>query len=150
MMTKEAKRKYDRERLKKYYRKNLRKERARRKKYRIENKETVKSSNQKWRAKNRERILWGGAKLRARRKKIIFNIEISDVVIPKVCPVLGIKLRRGKGCVSPTSPVIDRITPKLGYVKGNILVVSHRANSIKQNATPDEIIKVGKFYKNLI
>jgi hypothetical protein len=44
---------------------------------------------------------------------------------------------------------IDKIVPALGYVKGNVIIVSNRANIIKNNATPEEILAVGFFYKNL-
>ena len=48
------------------------------------------------------------------------------------------------------SPSIDKIIPEKGYVPGNVIIVSMKANMIKSFATPDEIIKVGKFYKNLL
>ena len=46
-------------------------------------------------------------------------------------------------------PSIDRIIPKNGYVKGNIIVVCCRCNRIKNDATPDELIMIGTFYKNI-
>ena len=46
--------------------------------------------------------------------------------------------------------LIDRIDPKKGYVKGNIIVVSMRANRIKTDATVDEIRKVADFYEKLL
>ena len=45
---------------------------------------------------------------------------------------------------------IDRIDPKKGYVKDNIIVVSMRDNRIKTNATVDEIRKVADFYEKLL
>jgi hypothetical protein len=56
--------------------------------------------------------------------------------------------RTGSG-ILPDSPSLDRVIPELGYVQGNVIWVSHRANSIKQNATAEEILAVGQFYKNL-
>ena len=46
------------------------------------------------------------------------------------------------------SPFFDRIYPKKGYVKGNIVIVSYKANRIKTDATVDEIRKVADFMKN--
>ena len=46
--------------------------------------------------------------------------------------------------------LIDRIDPKKGYVKDNIIVVSMRANRIKSDATVDEIRKVADFYEKLL
>jgi len=48
------------------------------------------------------------------------------------------------------TPSIDRIDPKKGYVKDNIIVVSMRANRIKNDATVDEIRKVADFYEKLL
>lgn len=91
------------------------------------------------------------AKMRAKKRGLPFNIELVDVPIPTHCPVLGIPIlvssQRGN---CPNSPSIDRIIPHLGYVKGNVLVVSVHANRIKTNASPDEILKVANFYDQLI
>ena len=48
------------------------------------------------------------------------------------------------------TPSIDRIDPKKGYVKDNIIVVSMRANRIENDATVDEIRKVADFYEKLL
>ena len=47
---------------------------------------------------------------------------------------------------------VKRLTkgPNKGYVKGNIIVVSMRANRIKTDATFDEIRKVADFYEKLL
>lgn len=36
-------------------------------------------------------------------------------------------------------PSLDRVVPSLGYVKGNVRVISFRANRIKSDATADEL-----------
>lgn len=36
-------------------------------------------------------------------------------------------------------PSLDKIIPKLVYVKGNVWVVSNKANRIKSNATIEEL-----------
>lgn len=91
------------------------------------------------------------AKHRAKKRGLPFNIDLMDVEIPSHCPVLGIPIlvssQRGN-CAN--SPSIDRIIPSLGYVKGNVLVISIQANRIKTNATPEEILLVAKFYDQLI
>lgn len=91
--------------------------------------------------KNPSKILWLSAKDRAHKNHEPFNIEVSDVIIPKKCPILDIKLKRGRGVHCETSPTIDKIIPKLGYIKGNVQVVSHLGNLMKQNATPKCLLK---------
>jgi len=88
------------------------------------------------------------AKARAKKAKLPFDLKLEDVVIPEVCPLLGIPIveghMKGKQGPSPNSPSLDRIRPELGYVKGNLWVISHRANIIKQDATPDELELIAK------
>jgi hypothetical protein len=114
-----------------------------------ERREILKARTKAWRYKNPSRSIWMNVRLRAKAKDIPFDIEIEDIVIPEYCPVLGCKLKTGPGKLVANSPSLDRIIPALGYVKGNIIVISHKANMIKSNATPEEIIQVGNFFKRL-
>lgn len=82
------------------------------------------------------------AKQRARRLNIPFNLEESDIVIPTHCPLLELELCRGNGIVSPSSPSLDKIVPEKGYVKGNVWVISARANQLKSNASLSELKKL--------
>lgn len=41
---------------------------------------------------NYVKYLWRQAKIRSKEKKMEFNIELSDIIIPIFCPVLGLKL----------------------------------------------------------
>lgn len=60
--------------------------------------------------------------------------------MPAVCPVLGIPLFKGTGGPTMNSPSIDRKVPSMGYVKGNIQIISQLANGMKQNATPEQLL----------
>lgn len=82
--------------------------------------------------------LWNAAKGRAEKSGVPFLITPEDVKIPEKCPVLGIDLVRGKGRSAASSPSIDKIIPELGYIPANVIVISHRANQIKSNGTPEE------------
>lgn len=93
-----------------------------------------------FRLKNQEKILWRQARRRAREKKLSFSITVKDIVIPKVCPVLGIEINSSG--TRDYWPSIDRTKPYLGYVKGNISVISYRANRIKNDASADELRKI--------
>ena len=73
-----------------------------------------------------------------------FDIELDDIVIPEVCPVLGIPINvsLGRGRRKPDSPSLDKFIPEKGYTKGNIAVISWRANWLKNNGTTDEWLKI--------
>jgi DNA-binding MarR family transcriptional regulator len=92
------------------------------------------------------------AKNRAENKDLPFNITRQDIadVWPKddYCPALRIplKIKGGNKISTDNSPNLDRVIPILGYVKGNIAVVSKLANSIMSSARPSEVIKVGKWF----
>lgn len=78
-------------------------------------------------------------KARAKKSKLEFNLDKEDIFIPKLCPVLGIELIMAKGKMNHNSPTLDRINNKLGYIKGNVRVISWRANSLKSDATINEV-----------
>lgn len=77
-----------------------------------------------------DRELWRRAKKRAVGRGLPFDLPASEVIIPPNCPALGIELRVGGGR-SLNSPSLDRIEPELGYVSGNVRVISDKANRLK-------------------
>jgi hypothetical protein len=87
------------------------------------------------------------AKKRARENNIPFDISIEFVerLIDETttCPYLGTELKTNKGKLSWNSATMDRIIPSLGYIEGNVMLISHRANTIKNDASPEEILRVG-------
>jgi len=87
------------------------------------------------------------AKQRAKDKDIEFNLAIEDVVIPSHCPILGIELKmhKGRSGGNPNSPALDRVDNDKGYVKGNVMVMSHLANMMKSSATTEEMIKFAEW-----
>lgn len=87
------------------------------------------------------------ARRRANKKELKFNLT-KDLLFPKTCPILNIKLKHGTE-EWYNSPTIDRIDNTKGYTMDNVLVISALANTIKSSATPVEILKVGNFYKQL-
>ena len=52
-----------------------------------------------------------------------------------LCPILGVPFVWGTKKNHELSPSVDRMIPKLGYVKNNIRFISYKANRIKNNAT---------------
>ena len=107
--------------------------------YREKNKNLIKSRIRARRFADPIRFLVNNARSRAKQKNLPFdNITPADIKIPDLCPVLGIKLRINEGQSGPDSPSLDRIDPSLGYVKGNVRIISHRANQLKNDASLHE------------
>ena len=90
----------------------------------------------------KQQLCWY-AKKRALKKGLEFSIKPKDIYIPKKCPILKVPLI----CSTRYSPSIDRIYPDKGYIKGNIAVISALANSMKANATPQELLIFAKNIK---
>jgi predicted nucleic acid-binding Zn-ribbon protein len=100
----------------------------------------VKSQTPEWKMHQR-------AKQRCKTKNLEFNIEVSDIIIPDICPILGIKLNMnsGKSGAYKNSPSLDRIDNSKGYTKENIQVVSQEANAMKHSATIEELQMFAKW-----
>jgi len=95
------------------------------------------------------------AKRRAKINNLPFNITEQDIKdvwpIDNKCPALDIEfIIGGFDTMNYDSPSLDRIIPNKGYVKSNIQIVSALANGIMSNATPEQVIKVGQYFKKLI
>lgn len=82
------------------------------------------------------------AKAEAKKKNIPFNITPQDLEVPSVCPVLGIPVEVSEGLYTDNSPSLDKIKPSLGYVKGNVRIISFRANRLKCDMTKEEAEKI--------
>jgi len=80
------------------------------------------------------------AKSRAKQKNIPFNLTLEDIEVPETCPLLGIPIEiQPKKGHHPNSPSLDKIIPEKGYIKGNVWVISNRANTLKNDATLQEL-----------
>ena len=97
-----------------------------------------------WLQKHPLRGLLASAKWRAKQDSIPFDIVEADISIPSHCPVLGIPLFKSMGCESkhqPNSPSLDRLIPELGYVRGNVAVISFKANMLKSDETDPQTFR---------
>lgn len=98
-----------------------------------------------WKEKSDPRlILYTAAKSRAKKYNIPFDITLEDIIIPEYCPLLNIQLlpknfTSDKKSFLPNSPSLDKIIPDLGYIKGNVMVISMKANAMKYNASLEEL-----------
>ena len=100
----------------------------------------------KYRKAKPHKYLLALAGRRAKKLGREFTIDLSDIVIPTLCPLLGIEINIYADKID-YHPSVDRIDPKKGYVKGNVWIISQRANRIKSDCDPDELLMI---YCNLM
>lgn len=98
------------------------------------------SHGKRWREKNTHHRTLQRARGRAKSRGVPFALKVQDLPdVPEFCPALGIKLERGKGKFQSASPSLDCMGPALGYVVGNVQWLSQKANTMKQDATPEQL-----------
>lgn len=105
-------------------------------------KKTRKQANtyfQRWKTKHYDSFLLDQTRSSARRHGKEFNLTKDDLAIPPFCPILGIPLFRTPGKRTDNTPSVDRTDNSVGYVKGNVRVISWRANQLKRDATVQEL-----------
>jgi hypothetical protein len=98
--------------------------------------------------KSNEYIIWYRSKQTAKARGFEFNLDIEDIIIPDKCPLLEIDLSFGvENKHLPNYYSIDRIDNSKGYIKGNVQIISRLANTMKNNATKEQLIT---FSKNIL
>lgn len=94
----------------------------------------------------RKNTLLSSIKNRAKRNNLEYNLDKDKMYWPQVCPVFGTPLNyNARINERDNAPSVDRIDPSKGYTLDNTVVISHRANKIKSNATLDEMIKITEY-----
>ncbi len=143
-MDSEERRKQKAEIERRYYRKNAEK---------IRRKDRIRHNSDPERHKRyRERHPLGnmltGARRRAKRDGVPFSITEKDLYpLPKYCPILEIELDYNRTKLGNNSPSLDKIIPSLGYVLGNVCIISNRANQKKSDFTLKELEKLILYMK---
>lgn len=89
----------------------------------------------------------------AKQKGYDFDLVEDDIIIPKVCPILGIPIIQERTppantrSKNPNIPSLDRIDSSKGYTRDNIQIISWRANDLKRTASLQEMIQLGDWAK---
>jgi hypothetical protein len=136
MDAKEKKRLYDVE-----YRKKNKEKRSQQNKVLYQNSRKVKFTN------DPQHYLWYVARTRSRKNGIEFTITKEDIIIPEVCPILGMPLTKGDGYL-PNAMSLDRVDNNKGYIPRNVRVISRQANMLKSSLTIDILEKIIHYIKN--
>lgn len=79
-----------------------------------------------------------------------FDITIEDIEVPGICPLTNISLRSHDGVDDGggprhDSPTLDRVYPHLGYIRGNVRVVSLFANLLKHNEIDADALSLAAY-----
>ena len=115
------------------------------KQWRKKKREHIRAYHHNYAINHPEKILYLSAQNRAKKRQTECTITEQDITIPKNCPCfnkpLEKKFKAGKRGASPYAPSLDRIDNKKGYIKGNVQVISYKANTMKGNATPEELLQ---------
>jgi len=114
------------------------------KQYYEANKLKLRASTQKYLNANPQRYLWSALNARCKNLSIEMDIVPEDLEIPETCPYLGIPLSYLNPSITNGSMSVDRIDNTKGYLKGNVEVISHLANRMKNNATKEQLITFAK------
>jgi hypothetical protein len=89
-------------------------------------------------------------KQKAIKAGIPFTIEFNQLEKPEFCPIFNTKLNYGWSglkCRDPNKATIDKLIPELGYVSGNVFIISWRANKLKSDMSINELEKIMKYIK---
>lgn len=98
------------------------------------------------------RELLNHLKQSAKNRNIYFDLTMDDLnnlSFPLTCPILGIPLHFNRGFAADDSYSVDRVDSSGGYTIDNIIIISNRVNTLKSNATVDEMRKIADFYSTL-
>lgn len=152
MSTIDAKLERRRENARKRYHADKDRHRAHQDKYRAKNPAAHNARSLKSKNSNLIRTMLSSANFRANTKGMEFSVSEADFPdgIPEVCPVLGIPIYKVGGRLSDNSPTIDRVDNSKGYISGNVVIISYRANALKKDASLAELEAVVAYVKRTL
>jgi hypothetical protein len=99
---------------------------------------------------NIARYLIRNARKRAKEKGLDCTIRPADIHVPERCPILDVPLEKNRGQWKNNSFSLDRVDSSMGYVPGNVRVISWWANYLKSNLTLEQVENMVKYMKGLI
>jgi hypothetical protein len=112
-----------------------------------EKKAEIAIKHKEWSKRTVQNRLLSRAKDRSRKLGLDCNLELEDIIIPKECPLLNTPFQYGSQKDKWRTYSIDRIDNSLGYIKGNIQIISYLANTMKSSASKEQLLT---FANNII
>lgn len=90
------------------------------------------------------------ARSRAKELGVECTISVNDVPLVHICPITLREMHRHRGSFDVDSYSLDRVDPKLGYVPGNVRVISWGANNAKNALSLGEVERLLAYMKGEI
>lgn len=90
------------------------------------------------------------ARNRAKERGVPFDLteEYLESIWIGVCPVFQVRLNlpsHGDNKRTANKPSLDRLVPDKGYVPGNVIWISLRANQMKNDGNSEELFRVAEW-----
>ncbi|MBP5855693.1 hypothetical protein KAJ83_01630 [Marivibrio halodurans] len=86
----------------------------------------------------------------AKRRGLAFDLTLEEIEFPRRCPALGVHLSylppQTRGKKRPEVFSFERLDNDFGYVPGNVVIVSHKANSLKSDLSAEQLLRAGEFF----
>lgn len=112
-------------------------------KYRATRRAKTQVTKNKWYTSRPAYKMISSARYRSKKMGWPCTVTEADLLpLPTYCPVLGLELDYSvgtKGQQRRNSASLDKLRPELGYVQGNVRVISYMANAMKRDATPEQL-----------
>jgi len=140
----EEKRQYQQD----WYQRNKERTREARSEWGKANRDKTKQYVRDWEQRHPREYMVMKSKHSAKPRGLLHTITVADLTWPTHCPILGIELVYDRDKKTPRRdcyPTLDRHDNNLGYVPGNVFVISWRANRIKWMATAEELMAVARY-----
>lgn len=122
--------------------------------YKEKYKDRIKKNNKLWYNNNYLKIKIRDCIERAIKINVPYDTKedlynyLNPIYKKGICECCSKKLVIGsKNMPENNSPSLDRLIPEKGYVIGNISLLCNRCNTLKSNATPDELFIIADWYK---
>lgn len=110
-------------------------------KYYQENKERIREHQNNVKTRDPQAYLIWKTRASAKKRGIPFELCKEDLEIPEVCPILRTPFEFN----TDRTMTVDRIDNSKGYVRGNVQIISMKANTMKSNASVPELLLFAKW-----
>jgi len=111
----------------------------------MRNKFIIREVIQNFKAMTLEKQLFYRLKANAKQNKVKFSLSVEDIVLPDVCPVYKVPFIYKHSLWTYS---FDRVDNSKGYIKGNVRVISRKANRQKSDMSIEDLERIINYMKS--